>query len=130
MEGGEWDGDELGGRERVGVVGRESGEGGVVLEDCAGGFGAGGEGEETGGFFKDVARAGVGCRISRRAECMVGRTYPILESSVSSKILNLNRPSARTSWVWPPERRRMRNGNSGAAAEVRRGVSAWACCKE
>lgn len=64
MEGGEWDGDELGGREWVGVVGWESGEGGVVFEDCVGGFGVGGEGEEMGGFFKDVVRVGVGCWIS------------------------------------------------------------------
>lgn len=57
-------------------------------------------------------------------------TCPILESSVSSKILNLNNPSAKTSWVCPPERRRIRNGNLGEEEpEVRRGVRAWACCK-
>lgn len=55
------------------------------------------------------------------------KTCPILESSVSSRILNLNSPSAKTSWVCPPERRRMRNGNLGAAGAVRRGVRAWAC---
>lgn len=59
-EGGEWDGDELGGREGVGVVRGERGEGGVVFEDCTGGLGRGGrerggEGEEAGGFFEYVA---------------------------------------------------------------------------
>lgn len=61
---------------------------------------------------------------------MVGRMYLILELSVLSKILNLNRFLVRMSWVCLLERRRMRNGNLGVVVEVRRGVSVWVCCKE
>lgn len=69
-EGGEWDGDELGGREGVGVVRGERRKCGVVFEDCTGGLGRGGrerggEGEEAGGFFEYVA--GVVWRSARSA---------------------------------------------------------------
>ena len=62
----------------------------------------------------------------------MSNAFPIASSAVVARMRNAVGAVARRSSVCPPETRSVRNGYEGhdEGAEVRKGVSAWACCGE
>ena len=51
----------------------------------------------------------------------------MLLSRVLARMRNELIPFTRTSCVWPPDTRSVRNGNGGGVGSVNSGVRAWAC---